>query len=391
MIIKPTTVQKLKSLYQDLFLSTTTKVTKISNGSVLDAHSQGVAKIAQKILKDVGLLEANIFADASSGDNLDGIAQRDGLPARFGALGSSTFVLLYGAAGTIYPSATVTFTSASGIAFDLAEDTTLDANGYAYARITSQTTGADTNIDAHSITVINNAPVGHELMTNLFMGDGGRDAESDSVLRQRVKNFVNLLSVDTITKYEQVLIYTNNKVLRVLNGGLSVTGAVLLYVVSVNGVDFTGVELTALENALLPFMSASDQTTGVAIENLSAYYIDIDVSIETDGVRDVDLIRKDMQIAMVRSIDWRYYELRTVVDWEAFLIAAKQTQGVVRVLDESFSPRTDLYPPNFAMPRIRGFILRDENGNILSSNSGADSPLYVPNNFDYIFQQTLIA
>lgn len=391
MIVKPTTVQKLAKLFQDYFLSTTTKVTKISIGSVNHATSFGVGKLAQRILKDVGLLEANIFADVSSGSNLDGIAERDGLPARFTALGSYAYVLLYGASGTIYLSASVTFTSTSGIVFDLDSDVTLDDNGYAIAKVTSQTTGADTNVDANTITTINNAPVGHELVTNTFMADGGRDDESDDILRNRIKNFVNLLSVDTIAKYEQVLIYQNQNVLRVYNGGLATTGEVLLYVSTVNGVDFSSGELSALEAALLPYMSASDQTIGVSIENMTNYYIDIDLRVETDGVRDVDLIRRDMQIAMVRAIDWRYYEMRTVIDWEAFLIAAKQTQGVVRVPDEYFSPNSDLYPPNFQIPRIRSFIMRDEDGVILSSNSGLDSPLYTPNDFDYIFQQTLIA
>lgn len=390
MIIKPTTVERLAKLFQDYFLAQTSKVSKVSVGSVVNATSYGVAKVAQKILKDIALLESNIFPDVAYGEGLDNIAERDGLPARFGALGSSGYVKVFAASGTTYSSASVTFTSIEGLVFDMVADVTVGDAGFAYIKVQSQSTGEETNVPAFSINTINNAPVGHEFVTNEYTLRGGRDAESDDELRRRIKNYVNIAATSTLAKYEQVLINQNGNVLGLYKGEVQSSGLIKFYVSSVNGADFSAGELTALENALLPYLSASEQDAGVDIANVEYFEFAVSLRVETDGVTSNDDIRRNMQVAMQKVLNWADYEFESSIDWESLLIAAKQTRGVVRVLDNYFSPRADLYPRDLQLPRIKGFTLYNENGSILSDDNGVVTPTYFPNQSDWILQQTLI-
>jgi hypothetical protein len=102
MITKPLTTVELKQIFLENFLNKTTKVSKVSNNSVINGTAYGVAKIAQKALKDIALIESHLFIDSATGDNLDLIASRLGISPRFGVSGSSTYVRLVADPGTLY-------------------------------------------------------------------------------------------------------------------------------------------------------------------------------------------------------------------------------------------------------------------------------------------------
>ena len=75
MMVKLTTVEELKQIFVENLLNSTDKVTKISEGSVLNGVAYGVAKIAQKIIKDVALIEAHQYPDTATGKYLDLLAE----------------------------------------------------------------------------------------------------------------------------------------------------------------------------------------------------------------------------------------------------------------------------------------------------------------------------
>lgn len=55
------TISNLKSLFIETFLNKTSKVSDVSDGSITNATAHGAAKLAQKTIKDVAIVEAQIF------------------------------------------------------------------------------------------------------------------------------------------------------------------------------------------------------------------------------------------------------------------------------------------------------------------------------------------
>jgi len=391
MITRPTTIAQLKQMFLELFLSKTTVVTKVSPTSLVNATGFGVAKLSQKILKDVAVLESNIFPEAAFGTTLDSVAKRYGVPARFGSAGSSTYVRLVGDVGTAYLLATHKFTGSHGIVFSLTANITIGTIGYTYAKVQSDTQGDDTNVDALTLTKITpSAPTGHLFVVNDYKAFGGRDAEDDRLFRQRIEEGANILAEGTLAKYEQVFMKINNDVLRIYKGGINSKGEILIYISTVNGTDLTTIKLKTISDKSDEFLSLSDQQSGLELKNITYLPIDVTMRMELESGAVADTVRKNMQVSMQKILDWRYWVDGSSVEWEDLLFVAKRTKDVKRVLDNFFFPDADIVVPDFNLPRIRSFAMLDINGAILSDTTGVLNPAFFPAQLDYSFQQTAL-
>ena len=174
MITRVSTITELKQIFGEVLMNKTNKVTKISDESIVNGISYGVAKIAQKALKDIALVETHIFPDGAFGIHLDLVANKYGISDRFTTSKSRTFVRVVGVVGTFYQAGLQVFIG-GGVSFDLIEDVTIGINGYAYALVTSQTSGLSTNVSALSIHTVNPAPLGHQYCVNEYQAEGGRN------------------------------------------------------------------------------------------------------------------------------------------------------------------------------------------------------------------------
>ena len=148
MITKIYTVEQLKSLIAELFYNKTTRVTAASDESVINALFYGAAKIGQKAMKDIALVESHIFPQYAYGSNLDNAAAMFGVPSRYEASGSSTYLLIRALEGTTYEQATHTFSGENGITFELTDDFTMGVDGFGYVKVRS--------VEIGKITFINN-------------------------------------------------------------------------------------------------------------------------------------------------------------------------------------------------------------------------------------------
>ena len=382
---KPLTISKLKSLLSEIFFDKQDSVTKITENSVLNGFFYGIAKVGQKALVDIANVEAQIFPEFASGSLLDNVAVRLGVPTRLGASGSSTFIRLVGAPGTQYVSTDVTFSSISGVVFELATSVTIPTDGYIYANIRSRDSGKKTNVDPTSISNITPAPVGHEYLINEFQAIGGADKESDELFRQRIINFPNLISESTLEKLNQIFIKINSKVLRTVYFGLTSTGKNRIGVLSQDGSEFSVSELDELLVEVQNFISISDlrkfgnNVFGISIENVEFLPIDVDFRVDIIQNYNPDAIRIDIQTRFSRLVDYRFFQEGDVVQWDDLLALTKATQGVRNVPDKTFLPQTDINVPNGSFPRFRGFIMRDLSGNILVDQQGNLDPIYFSN------------
>lgn len=395
MITQITPVEELKNMFLEILLNKTDKINDVGAESVLNGIAYGCAKLGQKCLVNQSIVEGHIFPDIAYGVYLDRLAQIRGVAPRFGASLSSTYVRLMANEGTVYFSQGTTLTSISGITFELAEDVTIGANGYAYALVRSQQSGLNTNVDPLSINTINPIPTGHIAVTNEYRATGGRDVEDDELFRQRIKDSVNQLSRTTLSYIEQIFMKINSNVLRVYKGAIDTSGRLNLIVVSVNGQNFTEAEFNEMLNRSAEYLSLSDilrtdTEYALKLNNVDWYFIDVDFRVDIDPAFDYDQVRRDIQIQMSKLFDYRYWKDGDKVEWEDMLYSAKNVSGVRYVPDTHFYPQNDINIPRYRIPRIRGYVMRDLDGNVIDDNNGVLSDIFYPNTEDVAFQSSVL-
>lgn len=375
------TISFLKSLWVETFLNKTDRVSDISDNSVLNGVAYANAKVAQKCLKDIAIVEAQVFPEMASGEYLDRAAQLFGVPPRQGALGSSTYVRVFtdGTQDVTYTAGTNTFVNNDGVRFQIEETVTIPAEvGYGYVKVRSESTGSFTNVDANTIVNIVPVPQGHLECTNEYFAEGGRDEEDDEMFRLRILNHQNIYSVATLEKLVQVFRNIDSRVLKIMYVGVEEDSFLHIQVVTQNGQDLTQEELDSLLEQATPYFGIGDLIVsggimGIVLENATWYEVGgdtgIDFRCELVPGYEVATVRKNIQIGLSKYLDFRYWEAGQKVEWDDLLEIVKNTEGVKYVSSEWFRPNTDETVSEFMLPRVKKFRMRDMNGIIMLDES----------------------
>lgn len=395
MITKITTVEELKQIFTEILLNKTDKISDVSNESVLNGIAYGCAKLSQRMMVNQAVVESHIFPDTAYGVYLDNLAKIKGISPRNKACGSTAYVRIEGEPGTNYAKDVVTFSSSSGINFVLENDFTLNETGWGYAKVKSKQVGSTSNVDSLTINTMNNSPRGHYACTNEYCAVGGMDNESDEIFRMRIKDSVNQLARNTLSYIEQVFMKINSRVLKVYKGGVDGNNKLNLIVVSVNGQDFSEEEFNELLSRSEEYLSLTEilqETTGFSLKlkNVDWLPIDVDFRASIDSSYNIDDIRKQMQIKISKLFDYRFWKYGDRVEWENMLYAVRSVDGVRYVPDNYFNPQADVNVIKYRLPRLRGFILRDLDGNIISDNYAVLSAFNYPNDSDSVFQSSVL-
>lgn len=383
------TISVLKNLWVETFLNKTDKVSDITENSVLNGVAFANAKVAQKAIKDVAIVEAQIFPESASGDYLDRAASLFGVPARYGALGSSTYVRVYAEPNTTYIAGTHTFVNTSGVRFAVEEDCTVGESGYAYVKVRSEAVGSYTNVDANSITTVNPVPQGHYECTNEYYAVGGRDSEDDEMFRRRILNHQNVYATATIEKLTQIMQGFDNRILKILYVGIMEDSYLHIQIITQNGQDLTSNELQTLLDKTTPYFGIGDMIIsgnlmGIKLENAQWYEVGgddgIDFRCELESGYDTAVVRKNIQVGITKYLDFRYWEAGAKVEWDDLLDIVKSTEGVRYVASEWFKPNYDEVVSEFMLPRVKKFIMRDLEGNVIFDSENQFSPVFYPAN-----------
>lgn len=383
LITRISTISELKQLFIEIFLNNTDKVSKVSDGSVLNAVSYGIAKIAQKSIKDVAIVESLIFPESASGVYLDRSALLFSGLIRLGAEGSSTFVRVKASSGTTYIPGVHTFSSSTGIQFEVTEIVTVGVNGFDYVPVRSINIGQNSNVAAMTINSVTPTPIGHTSCTNEYKAVGGRDVESDESFKIRVGQHPNLLSKSTLDSLLEVMRGVDPNILRIFKMGIE-NGQVIIRIVRENGALLTDSEIADLLSRISPSISLVDSfrqgdSYGLKIENISWRYIDMDFRAKISTAYVIDDVREKIQIAISKYLDFRYWVEGNKVEWDDLLQIVKNTEGVEYVPDEFFIPGEDVGVLYGELPRVRGFILRNIDNGILFNSNSALTPVFYEN------------
>ena len=390
------TITQLKELFVEALVNHTSKVTKISDGSVLNGTAFGVAKVAQKAQKDIALIESRLFPSTAFGVYLDDVASELGIADRFGATGSSTYLLLAGDVGTTYVAGTQQFSGSGNITFELVDTVTIPVQGYAYALVRSVTVGTRTNVDALTINKVSPSPTGHKYVTNEFGATGGADAETDEDFRLRIRDTPNIVATDTLGRLTQVFIKINPKVMRLFYYGISAAGQSVIGVLTQNGAPLSTPEINDLLLKSSSYLSISDlrpfgsNSYAISIVNIDWYPVDIDFRVNLHTSADPDTVRRDAQIAISKKLDYRTWTPVDIVSWVDLRNIVQNTDGVKYCPDTYFTPRVDIAIANTQLPRVRSFIMRDMDGVMISDGGNTLNPTYFPSKVNTSYQATVL-
>lgn len=395
-IVKPQTVEELKGMFIELLMNHTNKVTKVAPLSTLNGISYGTAKLGQRVLKDVALIETHLFPDLAYGKYLDKVAENFGVAARFGSSESSTYVRVVGLPGTVYTAGLQEFSSVSGIVFDITKTFTIPAEGFGYVKVRSQTKGVSTNVEPLSISKISPEPIGHKYCVNEYAAYGGRDVEDDEDFRKRIKEGANVLARGTLAMLEQVFNKINNNVLKCYFRGWNTSGQVVIQILTQNGIDLNTAELNELLLKGKDFFSLTELKPngqngyGIKLENVEWFPVDISARVEIESNVNPDDVRKEIQIRLNKYFDYRYFD-KPKVEWDDLLGIMKATPGVKYVLDNYFFPQQDIAIPKNQIPRVRGFLMLNPDGSVITNATNTLNPVFYPSTPDISFQKTIYA
>ena len=219
---------------------------------------------------------------------------------------------------------------------------------------------------------------------------GGRDSEDDETFRIRIRNNLNILSIGTREYFTQVFQNIDDRVLMFFNFGVNENAKLQLALSTQNGVEFTDTELANLLEQAAPYFPLSDRnkygdTVEIVLTNVKWYSVGgsrgVDFRVEIADNYDPDDVRRNIQIAMTKYLDFRYWVPGSKVEWDDLLGIVKDTEGVKYVQDSTFYPSTDELVPINELPRIRGFVMRDLKGDPIFDSNGVLSPIFYPSDY----------
>lgn len=396
-IIKPSTSEWRRLLMLETFYNQQDVVTKASDDSVISGIAGGVARVAGKAEKDIFLALSSLFPDLSSGPLLDQVAANFGIAPRFTEQGSSVYIRITADPGTAYQAGIHSFQTDNGIQFNLNEDVIIPSFGFTYVKVSSISQGSNTNVDAFAINKVTPQPSGHIHVVNEFPAQGGADIETDETFKIRIKNGANILARGTLASLEQAFMMIDSRVLKIFHHGIDLDGKVVIAISTQNGVDLTQVELDNILNQAAPYFSLADYRPwgrdfyGIKLKNIEYQPIDISFRVELDGSRMVDEVRRDIQQQIGRLLDFRFFNPNDEqVEWDDLLHICKTTLGVKYVADQFFYPRADISIDLDKLPRLRGFLMLDLAGNVLSNMNGTLTPVYYPQEADFTYQSQIL-
>ena len=395
-IVKPQTIEELKGMFIELLMNHTDKVTKVAPLSVLNGISYGTAKLGQRILKDVALVETHLFPDLAYGSYLDKVAENFGVSPRFSASESSTYVRVVGIPGTIYTAGLNSFSGTQGVPFDITETYEIPDVGFGYIKVRSQGKGERVNVASLSISKVTPEPAGHKYCVNEYAAYGGRENENDEDFRKRIKEGANVLAKGTLSTLEQVFNKINNNVLKCYFRGWNKSGQVVVQILTQNGIDLTASELNEILLKGKDYFSLTDLKPdglngyGIKLENVNWFPVDISARLKIENNVNADDVRKEIQLRLNKYFDYRYFN-KPKIEWDDLLGIMKATPGVSYVYDNYFFPQQDVVIPKNQIPRIRGFLMLNPDGSVITNSTNTLNPIFYPSTPDVSFQKTIYA
>ncbi len=198
-----------------------------------------------------------------------------------------------------------------------------------------------------------------------------------------LKKHANILSKSTLDYWVEILREYNSDILSVKHLGINEDGEREMAVILQNGQYLTDDELEDMMSFAENYLPMSDinlfgNSISLKFVNIEWEYIDLEFRVQLSSNYDTDEVRKNIQTNLTKYLDFRFWDIDQKVEWDDLLSIVKRTEGVSYVADGYFSPNSDKSVPVYKLPRIRGFIMRELDGTLISDNNNVLLPIFYP-------------
>ena len=83
----------------------------------------------------------------------------------------------------------------------------------------------------------------------------------------------------------------------------------------------------------------------------------------------IDSVRKEIQIALTKLLDFRTWIMGDKIYWTDIFDTIQNIEGVNFVSNENFYPSINQVVPQNQFPRIKSFVMRDLSGDAMYSST----------------------
>ena len=196
---------------------------------------------------------------------------------------------------------------------------------------------------------------------------------------------------------EQLFISINSNVLKVFDYGQDLNGKIVLAIQTQNGASLSLTELSVLIEGSKDYFNLNEYRPfgtsyiGIRLVNVQLGFVDMFFRLKLKDSVDPDEVRKVIQVNVSKYLDPRFFNpITQKVEWDNLLEIVKSTDGVEYVPDQYFFPRTDLSFDLGIIPRLRGFLMLNLDGTVISNFQGTLSPQFYPNQISEDYLQTVL-
>lgn len=256
-------------------------------------------------------------------------------------------------------------TTPSGVTFEATEVVTLlpkcagssELRGVVRAR--SQSTGVSQNVPAYSVRSVVNpqvVPLVTPSVTNPAASQGGADAESDAIYRNRIVTLFAGLNQGTAQFYDAQVRVINPNVSRIYLARGPRIGEVLVYCLRDDGSPLTTQEKNTIASGLAQVVPV--QTT-VTVRDMVLQNINVSFTTTMVAGATIDNIANALAEVYREYLNWLTWSFERSVQSDDLLRLASAIPGVDSLSVSSFLPATDVTLAPGTLPRVGTIVVTD--------------------------------
>jgi uncharacterized phage protein gp47/JayE len=330
------------------------EITAFEPKTAIRGFITAVAGTVRELWNDLYRMQRKIFLNTSSGKDLDELGAERGI-TRQGAASAGVILTFTGDKDTLIPEGTEVENPSTKLVYETTTDLKLgeknpdlvvdDESKATSATIADtvwaicKTSGSIGNSQVNTINKLSNGSiVGVKSVTNYSPAQGGADAESDGLFREKIRNYISILNQGTQSFYEALCKSINSRVLRVKAKKDSTRlDSIKLIIITADGALLSDKDLAYLGYQV---MSRHRAFTNVICENIKFVLVTVSERVKLlPGYRIEDVFIKTAD-ACANFFDYKSWEFGKSISVDNVFNVCYNVEGVDDIELTSFKVKS---------------------------------------------------
>lgn len=334
-------------------------LTDFNQGSVVRAIFGAIAALLGQLYYHTHKLYRDARISYANGGALD-IAVLPRSITRRGATKASLSKVTFGADATTVIPVGFKIATEDGIEFVTTETGTVGASESSIELDTEAVVaGVGGYVRANTVNVLITSQTGVNSVLNKTQSEGGFDAETDEMLRNRAVTQLATLSQGIQASYEVWAREARTDVLRAMaqaNHPSYSDKEIVVHIVKDNAGTFTSEDLNQIAHYI-----QTKAPLGVVVRCLNIAWTDINLTVQIRRTTGVNLTTVEANITdnVVLYLDYRVWDWGDDVEWSDLFALISNTQGVDEVEKAGFVPGSNVEVSLYSIPKFNSITVTD--------------------------------